>query len=441
MKKRIFASILILLITVSLLPVTAFAADNTEAMYTEDFERATDYAKYAANNDSLKESLIWIEGKAIDFDNVSKSIIVKTAEGNWAAYCGAGGTSNYWSLVQEAVGKDVRVFGKYNGVNPDLRLPEIDFIQSDIYAHAFRLETSDNDFRISYPDYALEVPALDNENTYGDLTFKDSTKLIKNEDADTLFYYFTPDIPAFMLIHAEKLTGSDYDNMSDEEILDYFEEYYNRNSKYVVRKDRANIGGTQGIVCESSFMDASMPSSMCLYCYMTIIDRNYYYFGFTQPYLASETVKRFIPAMLADAKYQGSSATPTSQNDDGPMTEVETEPTTTGNTEPTTSGNTAPKAEDAKKVPSLQEVIGHYTMTIEIISSTGETRKETGENVLWTEKELQGYDESTGVCTLVEDNFVAVITFEYDKDGNIVCHGSLTSGENFGSVIGKKTSD
>ena len=132
MKTNFITTIFTFLIIVSLLPVSVLAADNAEAMYADSFERVTDYAKFASNNDSLKDTPIWIEGRAIDYDKVSNSIIVKTSEGNWAAYCGDAGSENFKSLVTEAVGRDVRVFGKYNGVSPEAKLPRIDFIQSKL---------------------------------------------------------------------------------------------------------------------------------------------------------------------------------------------------------------------------------------------------------------------------------------------------------------------
>lgn len=495
MKRSNIAGILIAFIVAFMMPSTVFAANMSDAMYTEDFVKATDYEKYSANDDSLKDELIWIEGQAIDYDQVSSSIIVKTNEGRWAAFCGKEGTDNYKALVQEAVGKNVRVFGKYSGVSAELKLPQIDFIQEDVHSHAYRLESTDNDFRITYVDYILTIPELDSENTYGNFTFSDSTNLVKEQDDNTLFYYFTTKVPAFILIHEEELTDKAYDGLSDERILDIFEEYYTRNSKYIVRKDRVNIGGTQGIVCESSFDNSSMPSSMCLYCYMTIVNRHYYYFGFTQPYLASESLKRFIPAMLEGARYDDSNANsqpgedtsateaddkqsletqdqeapnieetidigeaqnpgetsnsegmtnPGEQQNQGEMTtpgDKQDEDLSQNMGEPQTPESTQGQEQtDGKKVPTRAEVVGKYTMTIELIKDDGKTRKETGENVYWGDDELKEYDESTGVCVMKRDNFAAVVTFEYDKEMNIVCHGTISAGNSVGSVIGIKTS-
>ncbi len=452
MRKKIFAGILSLLLSVSILPVSVNAAENKEAMYTDGFEKAADYAKYTAGTDeSLNGRAIWIEGVATKYDTNTNSIIVKTNEGNWAVFCGDGGTDNYKSLVQESVGKNIRVFGKYCGINTTLQLPRIDFIQSDIYERAYRLETADNDFRISYPDYVIDVPALDSENTYGNLTYKDSSQMIKNADDDTLFYYFTEKIPVFMLIHEQELTNSIYDGKSDEEILNNFESYYNMNSKYVVRKERTKIGDTEGIICESSFKDDDMPSSMCLYCYMTIIDRHYYYFGFTQPYLASETVKRLIPQMLADVRYDNGSAPTPAEDIDATEESAPAEASedveapadveTPAEPEDTTEAEAPAAADTEKKFPTLEEAKGRYTMTVEMVQDKGGNKKQTGENIYWGENELANYNEETGVCTLTQDDFIAVITFGYDQNGNVVCHGTIQSGNNVGSVIGIRTSD
>ncbi|WP_408070348.1 hypothetical protein [Butyrivibrio sp. JL13D10] len=464
MKNIVFSSILTIFIGVLMLPVSAFAADYSEAMFTESFEQVTNYNKYAANDDSLKGNPIWIQGKAADYDKVSNSIVVKTSEGNWAAFCGDEGTENYKALIQEVIGKDVRVFGKYNGVSTDLKLPRIDFIQSNIYENAYRLETTDNNFRVSYPDYVIDVPELDSETTYGNLTFKDSSKLIKTQDADTLFYYFTTEVPVFMLIHEEKLTGAAYENMSDQEILDNFEQYYNRNSQYIVRKERTQIGDASGIICESSFLDKNMPSNMSLYCFMTVIDRHYYYFGYTQPYLASETVKRFIPSMLENARYENgkkeeepvlneepaSSEENISTNEETVVSEEssisgETKTTTeepvTNEEEAVPQEEEAATADEERKVPSKKEVVGHYTITMEVVFDNGKSKKDTGENVYWGEDYLTDYNEDTGVCILKGDSFEGVITFEYDKDRNVICHGTINGGNNIGSILGKRTSD
>lgn len=410
MKKTITISLMMLMMCAILpLQVRAEETEVTEAQFADKFEKVSDYAKFSDGDDTLLEEPIWIEGVAKSYNDNSKTIIIKTAEGDWAAYCGDRGNEHFYDMVQEMVGKQVRVFGKYTGQSESLGMPQVTFIDKNIYDLPCRLEDNNNSFRLSYGDYVYEKPEYDEQNTYGIATFDVSSKFRKEETKDNLFYYYNSDIPAFMMIHTDDLTDPAFDSSSEEDLLTTFGEQYLKTSNNRILKKMIEINGRKGLLCESTFTDADCPCPMSLYCFMTIIDRHFYYFGSTQPYLSSETFKE----ILLDTVYS-----------------LRTDSTVQG--EAISTGN--------KAHPSTSELDGLYTMTIEITGASGKTSKDTGENLYFGPELFEGYNEETGVSTLKWDNFVMMLIFDYDEKGNIICNGTISADNAVGTITGIKTS-
>ncbi|WP_029322770.1 hypothetical protein [Butyrivibrio sp. AE3004] len=406
MKNRFISGVIFIIMSCLLFTgaLKAHAAAIADAIYTQGFERVSDYDAYLSGSDSLIDNKVWIEGKAKEYDPSTNSIIVETSLGNWAAYCGDDGTENFKALVLEAIGKNIRVFGKYAGVSEELDLPKVNFIQNNFIEAAYRLESTDNNFRLTYFDYAIGKPDFDQEETYNGMIYSGSSSFIQKGDENTRYYYFDNQTPAFILIHADDISDDAYKSISDDFILDTFIDRYTNSTEYVIRKEKANIGGMKGAFLETTFTDGDMPCSMSLFSYLGIANGHIYYFGCTQPYLASETFKRILPAMLENASYQDMSVS------------------------------------DEKVIPSLAEIVGLYTMTVELSDGSGKTKTDTGENYYFGADDLKSYDETTGICTIEDDDFAMTLTFEFDKDRRVMCHGTVASGSVSGSIIGLKTS-
>ena len=389
--------------------VKAEETEVTEAQFTERFDKAADYEKYNSGDDSIIESPIWIEGVAKSYNEDAKTMVVKTIEGDWAAYCGDSGNEHFYELVQEMVGKQVRVFGKYTGISEQIGLPEITFIDENIYDLPCRLENDYNSFRLFYGDYIYEKPEYDDQYTYGIATFDTSSAFRKEETKDTLFYYYTDDIPAFMMIHVDDLTDPAFDSSSEEDLLITFGEQYMKTSDKRIFKKMTEINGRKGLLCETTFTTEDCPCPMSLFSFMTIIDRHFYYFGSTQPYLSSETFKN----ILLDTVYSIRTDAPT-------------------NVQTSESGQSLH--------PKAAELDGLYTMTVEITTASGKTNKDTGENLYFGSDLFDDYNEETGVSTVKWDDFVMVLIFEYDENGNIICRGTISADNAVGTIIGIKTS-
>ncbi|WP_026511905.1 hypothetical protein [Butyrivibrio sp. LC3010] len=453
MKKRIYPAVLTLMIAFLFIPVSVKAANVTEAMYTDGFEKASDYDKYAAGDKSLIDTNVWVEGDAKGYDEASNSIIIKTDSGNWSVYCGKDGTESFKELIKQVPGKKIRVFGKYQGIDESLNIPRVNFLYDNVIEAAYRLESTDNDFRISYLDYAIGMPDLDTEKTYYGMNFKSSSSFTQKGDSETDYYYFDAQTPAFIMLHAEDLSDPVYKSYSEDTILDTFVSVYTDNNDTVFKNERTNIGGMRCAIVESTFSDEKLPCSMSLYSVMAIANDHCYYLGCTQPYLSTETFKSVIPAMLENVSFQNEADSTKLNADNEGAEKIDEAPADdktadTAGTDKTAleeplgkAGTNNTEGETEKKdVPTKAEVVGLYTMTLELVHGSGQTTKDTGENLYFGEKDLTNYDETTGVCTVEEENFSMVLTFEYDKDRRIMCHGSVTSGDNVGSIIGLKTS-
>lgn len=407
MKKKL-AGALIICAMCLLLPFSAKAktkeADVKDALYTDGFEKVSGYEKYANEDASVKDSLVWIEGRGISYNEKAKSIIIRTVNGEWAAYCGESGTSSFYALAAQAVDKDLRVFGKYTGTSQNLGIPEVSFINSDIYAGFYRMESTDNSYRLSFCDYAVEKNALDSEYTYGEATFKTSSAFKTEESTDTLYIYYSDKIPAFLLAHTDDLTDSAFDKISDDELLETFADVYLESSEKLISRKEVQIGGRKGLICESTFTVEDVSCPMNLYSYMTVIDRRFYYFGNTEPYLSTETFKNILMEVVSDITIKGDS-------------------------------NSVSGA--VNKIPTKEDLVGDYLMTYETVTASGETNTNTADNKM-TMADLEDYDESTGVYAYSGDGFAIVLTFEFDQKGKVVCHGTVTYDDAVSSILGKK---
>ncbi len=408
--KRMKNVIIILFFMCMFLPMQAKAAntDIKDAQFTDGFEKVSDYDAYLKSDESLKDKMIWVEGVARSYNAGSHSLIIKTADGDWAAYCGDEGTDHFYELVSQIIGKEVRIFGKYTGTSAGLGVPEVSFIDKNIYDKPCRLETNDNHFRLFYGDYIFNKPEYDTVKTYGVATFDVAGEFREEETTDTLFYYYTDDVPSFLMVHTDDLTDSSFDKFSDDELLKTFGEVYLESSDNKLIETEVEVDGRKGLYCETTFTVADCPCPMSLICYMTVIDRNFYYFGSTQPYLSSETFKEVLVDVVKSIRTEDVAA------------------------------NLAALGSE-KKYPKLSEIGGLYTMTVEIVRASGKTNKDTGTNLYFGIDDFTSYNETTGVGIIEWDGFSMVMNFQYDKDGSIICSGTINADNAVGTIVGKKT--
>ena len=95
--------------------------------------------------------------------------------------------------------------------------------------------------------------------------------------------------------------------------------------------------------------------------------------------------------------------------------------------------------EGEKKHPSVKEIDGLYAMTVEITGASGVSKTETGQNLYFGEDILNDYDEESGITTVSWNGIVMMLVFDYDDQGNVICHGTLSSNNAIGSIVGMKT--
>lgn len=434
--------------------------EEGKVYYDDEFTRADDYEKYGESGDAGMQDLIWLEGKITDYKLSERYMILSTDEGDWQVSVGSAGTDYYYVMCGELVGKKVRVFGTYTGFSKDLGMPTIAFQPKEYYNYAFRIETVDNSFRLTQLDYRFEDPRLDNDRTYGRLTFKDSSSWDSKMVDDSLMYYTSDDMPAIIMGHVEPVTKA-FDEISEEDYLADLASEYVDSADEIITKEPFEFEGYPALCFENTWTDEDLPMPMSLYCYMFIVDDEYYYFGCGEPYLIGESSKRILPAMLKDFSVGDDSAAESAKEDkkdkdkDKDNKDKETKDKETKDNKDTAKSEEkaseeapaqapaepapepAPEpAAPAREFPTRDELLGKVFSETGTITVTGKNNEGSFSDTqalpdfLMTADMLVNYNEATGVTSFSMDqngeSYATTMRFTFGADGKISYTGSIS---------------
>ncbi len=422
-----------------------------DPLFTDDFDEVTDYAAYLEGSSVKSGSRIWIQGKVEDYDKEAKAITVKTKDGDWIVSVGTSGTDDYYKLVEKTVDQFVRIFGVYTGYEADYGMPSMAFQPKDFQKYAYRLESVDNNFRLTQVDYTVSIPEFDQDETFMNITYKMPSVWTRDSSESGHYYRFPEDtLASFVMYNYIENANSGFDEVAPENILSDLADSYVADGDEVVRKQSFKLAGNPALCFEMAFLPDGFPIPMTMFCYMFIVENQYYFYGITEPYLVGETSKKLLADLLSDVKYtaEGSdgSATKADASTDSSKDAKETteaasassEKTDTSSTEKTTAAadNTATepaKAEAEKPAhPPKSEIEGKIFTQHAKLKLTGDVNGETKTFedeedfpvMLVTSDMVANYDEATGVSTCVIDmegiptNFT--FTYSYNSKGNIV---------------------
>lgn len=422
-----------------------------DPLFTDDFDEVTDYSAYLEGSSVKSGSRIWIQGKVEDYDKEAKAITVKTKDGDWLVSVGTAGTDDYYKLVEKTVDQFVRIFGVYTGYEADYGMPSMAFQPKDFQKYAYRLESVDNNFRLTQVDYTVSIPEFDQDETFMNITYKMPSVWTRDSSESGHYYRFPEDtLASFVMYNYIENANSGFDEVAPEDILSDLADSYVADGDEVVRKQSFKLAGNPALCFEMAFLPDGFPIPMTMFCYMFIVENQYYFYGITEPYLVGETSKKLLADLLSDVKYtaEGSDGTATkadaitdSSKDAKETTDASSassEKTDTASTEKTTAAadNTATepaKAEAEKPAhPPKSEIEGKIFTQHAKLKLTGEVNGETKTFedeedfpvILITSDIVANYDEATGVSTCVIDmegiptNFT--FTFSYNSKGNIV---------------------
>ena len=422
-----------------------------DPLFTDDFDEVTDYSAYLEGSSVKSGSRIWIQGKVENYDKEAKAITVKTKEGDWIVSVGTSGTDDYYKLVEKTVDQFVRIFGVYTGYEADYGMPSMAFQPKDFQKYAYRLESVDNNFRLTQVDYTVSIPEFDQDETFMNITYKMPSVWTRDSSESGHYYRFPEDtLASFVMYNYIENANSGFDEVAPEDILSDLADSYVADGDEVVRKQSFKLAGNPALCFEMAFLPDGFPIPMTMFCYMFIVENQYYFYGITEPYLVGETSKKLLADLLSDVKYtaEGSDGTATkadaitdSSKDAKETTDASSassEKTDTASTEKTTAAadNTATepaKAEAEKPAhPPKSEIEGKIFTQHAKLKLTGEVNGETKTFedeedfpvILITSDIVANYDEATGVSTCVIDmegiptNFT--FTFSYNSKGNIV---------------------
>ena len=410
------------------------------ALYTDDFTKAVEYADYGRDGKAMTGDEICVEGYVDSLDEEHHSLILITDQGSWAVSVGELGTENFYRLVDEAVGQYVRVFGKFTGYNDELSMPGIAFLPREFQYRPYRLESYDNTFRLTQLDYVFREPVYNTERTYGKITYKEPSAWKPELTEDTLYYRAFDNLPAVILAHHEKVKESGFDEINnDDSILSELASSYVQDGGEILSKQSFKLNGYSALRFETTWEDEELPMPICMYCYMFIVDDEYYYFGTQEPYLVGESVKRALEEMLKNIEVSEASSEEPSKEDKDKETKETKEAgdnTKEKDTKAEEAADDKAAADEKKnKVPTKAEIQGKtFTQSITanfVGKENNETYTESEDlpDTIVTAQDLAKYDESTGRVTIHENEngmiMTMVLTFSYDSSGRIVYSGDL----------------
>jgi hypothetical protein len=430
------------------------------ALYTDGFTPAKEYADYCKAGKVSVGTEICVEGYVDSFDEEQHTLLLIADEGKWSVSVGKAGTEYFYDLVREAVGQYVRIFGIFTGYSEETSLPGIAFLPREYQNRPYRLESYDNSYRLTQLDYFFEEPYFDTERTYGRITYMEPSSWDPQLTEDTLFYNVFDKIPAVVLAHYETVRDSGFDEIDDNGILSELASSYAKDGSGILKKESYKLKGNAALRFETTWKDEDLPMPMCMYCYMFIIDDEYYFYGTQEPYLVGESVKRSLERMLDNMKIGEASEeseaeekkdAKTSKNDkESNKTKDNKEAAKEGSGEGSkTKDSTDTKQKEQKAevkeetqaqekksgVPPKSEIQGKtFTQNLSATFVGKEnnetfTDSEALPNIVVTAGDLANYDEASGRVTLHENQngmiMTMVMTFSYDASGNVVYSGDV----------------
>ena len=436
--------------------------DNVvEPQFTDDFDEVEDYSAYLEDSSVKSGSRIWIQGKVTGYDKEAKAITVKTKDGDWIVSVGASGTDDYYKLVEKTVDQFVRVFGVYTGYEADYGMPSMAFQPKDFQKYAFRLESVDNNFRLTQVDYIVSIPKFDQDESFINITYKMPSVWTKDDSENGHYYRFPEDtLASFVMYNYIENANSGFDEVDPDSILSDLADSYVDEGDEVLRKQSFKLAGNPALCFEMAFTPDGFPIPLTMFCYMFIVENQYYFYGITEPYLVGETSKTLLANLLSDVKYtaegtetaeakadastEASSEASKDEKEASTKTDSKSEKTdsTSTKTDSASSENTTAAADNTATEPAKteaerpahppkSEIEGKIFTQHAKMKLTGEVNGETktfeGEEdfpvILITSDIMANYNESTGVtnCTLEMEGIPVSVTFtfSYDSNGNI----------------------
>ena len=419
--------------------------------FTDDFDEVKDYSAYLEGSTVKSGSRIWIMGKVDEYDKEAKAIKVMTKDGYWIVSVGASGTDDYYKLVEKTVDQYVRIFGVYTGYEADYGMPSMAFQPKDYQKYAFRLESVDNNFRLTQIDYTVSMPEFDTEETFMNIAYKIPSVWTKDDSESGHYYRYPEDtLSSFVMYNYIENAKSGFDEIDADKVLSELADSYADEGDEVLRKQSFKLGGYPALCYEMAFIPDGFPIPLTMFCYMFIVEDQYYFYGVTEPYLIGETSKQLMSKMFADIKYVEGTAAPTSETKPQDST---TEASGKDSAAPADTAKTeAAQTETAKPAhPTKAELEGKvFTMHMKA-TFTGEKNGETvsfedeGELpvFLMTSDMIANYSEETGTCSTTYDMegtpMALTFTFSYNSSGNIVYSAPFTYTSTEFTAIGTVT--
>ncbi len=432
-----------------------------DPQFTDDFDEVTDYSACLEGSSVKSGSRIWIMGKVEEYDKEAKAIKVATKDGPWIVSVGAAGTDDYYKLVEKTVDQYVRIFGVYTGYEADYGMPSMAFQPKDYQKYAFRLESVDNNFRLTQTDYTVPMPEFDTDETFMNISYKIASAWTK-DDSESAHYYKYPEdtLSSFIMYNYIENAKMGFDEINADQVLSDLADSYVDDGDEVLRKQSFKLGGYPALCFEMAFTPDGYPIPLTMFCYMFIVEDQYYFYGATEPYLVGETSKQFLSNMFKELKLADDDSTAdktTGANDSAAEASTKdsaTEETTkdaskdaskdTSSKSDNASAENTTAAADTSKTETAQAEAAKpaYPPKSEIEGKTFTQHMKgtlTGENngemltldmeddlpaILITSDIVANYDEATGKSSCVMDiegvPTPMTFSFSYNSKGTIV---------------------
>ena len=405
-------------------------------LYADEFDEVDDYEEYSdpANEKDLMNKLIKLEGTAVRYVTKERKALIVFAEGGeWAVDGGSKGTDIFYEKLESCVDEDVRVYCSYAGYDKKLEMPVVTFVPKNAIDHGFRLEVPDNDFRLTYTDYACALPELKNEQKVGSIYFKEPKKWSKDVDGEQIVYSVEQNeaYRMFMAYFYELPEGA-LDEVDRNELLEEVAKSMASDGTEL-SKESVEVLGRDGLCIETSFKDEEAEFPMDLYSYIFAADNGVYYFGTGEPYLAGETGKELLLDIVDTIRREGEESKKDDKKAETKKEDSKKEDTKKEETKEEESKAESKKTHEAGDHPTKSELQGKvfsmYATGAITDTTTGEqiTYNDRFDNWKVTAADLASYYEPAGTLTYtdIDDGISMGMQLEvfYDFNGKLMYKG------------------
>ncbi len=419
------------------------ADDLSDILYADEFKQAfyKDYGAKEGTSDK-KGDLIYVRGEILNYEEDQNSLTVSASDGDWVIECGSDVSEDLIKTLKSLKSKEVRVFGAFDGYSKAWEKPVISISKRGA-DHPCRIETTDDDVRITYLDTRWKAEQNDTDYSLGDFSCKGVSEWefennAYDESSKTGNLIFAPlsgypgSISVDMRPVPDDYKPADADNT--DETLDSLEKMYFEGTDIKESKSKKIDGMNAKRVCcsfevkdEDSYLDSIQ--------YLFTDGDWYCVISFTEPYFIGTNMSEYEDVFMDTVKLKAGSDT----SDDKKTDDKKTEDKKTDDKKSEEKKTDDKKKDDSKDTaketvktgaPTKEEIVSklftqHMEMNV-LIDGEVVPASEDFTNAYFSASQLEDYDPVTGEATFWDGEMGGILTFKYNSTGKITYSGTVS---------------